>query len=649
MKYRSEIDGLRSLAVVPVVLYHFDLLGIRGGFLGVDVFFVISGFLIGGIIISEHTAGTFSFRSFYARRAKRILPALFLVLLVTFPLAWLVLFDDQLESFATSAVSAVFFGANFFFYFKSDYFNPNIQLEPLIHTWSLGVEEQFYLVAPLVIAFTLVRGRRVLLAVLVATTLVSLLAAELIGQTGSTMNFYLLPFRAWELTLGVIAFMVAARFPRKIPMRLAFEFLSLAALAVLVFSYFAFGPELNLPGLVSTVPVLATACILIFGREGTVTAKLLSAKPLVFIGLLSYSIYLWHQPILAFIKVYLGTEIPVPVAVLALAGIFSLAYVSWRFIEVPFRRMSYRNLGPRSIAAATAISIFALSGFTVSAAAQIGRVALPFDSDWQDTSDCFVNSGQVDASLATECLGDRGIILLGDSHAGALSKGFREELEDAGIGLLSLTFPGCFPFPEVRPASGAVNCESSQEHYWDLIGRFPNVPVVISTRWRYHLLGGGFDNGIGGVEKRYGKAELISGNGQTLDGYVEQMLRKLARTRDLLLISQIPEAGWDVPRYLATKNWKYTVDGDFAIPSHAYYTQNSQLFQYFDTWTRIQNLDLVSPSELFCEDNVRGTCKQTLNGTLLYRDSHHPSLTMSRLIAEKALERLQTLANQTPR
>jgi peptidoglycan/LPS O-acetylase OafA/YrhL len=120
MEYRSEIDGLRSLAVVPVVLYHFDLLGIRGGFLGVDVFFVISGFLIGGIIISEHAAGTFSFRSFYARRAKRILPALFLVLLVTFPVAWLVLFDDQLESFASSAVSAVFFGANFFFYFKSD-------------------------------------------------------------------------------------------------------------------------------------------------------------------------------------------------------------------------------------------------------------------------------------------------------------------------------------------------------------------------------------------------------------------------------------------------------------------------------------------------------------------------------------------------
>jgi hypothetical protein len=463
------------------------------------------------------------------------------------------------------------------------------------------------------------------------------------------MNFYLLPFRAWELTLGVLAFMVAASFPRKIPTRAAFEFLSLAALAVLVFSYFAFGPELNLPGLVSSVPVLATACILIFGREGTVTAKLLSAKPLVFLGLLSYSIYLWHQPILAFIKVYLGTEIPVPVAVLALVGIFSLAYVSWRFIEVPFRRMSYRNLGPRSIAAATAVSIFCLSGFTVSAAAQIGRVALPFESDWQDTSECFVNSGEVEASLASECLGNRGIILLGDSHAGALSKGFREELEDAGIGLLSLTFPGCLPFPDVRPASGAVNCESSQEVYWEVIGQFPNVPVVISTRWRYHLLGGGFDNGIGGVEKKYGKAELTSVSGQTLDGYVAHMLRKLATTRDVLLISQIPEAGWDVPRYLATKNWNYLLDGDFAIPSYAFYSQNSRLFQYFDSWTQIQNLELFSPSELFCEGNLRGTCSQTLNGILLYRDSHHPSLTMSRLIAENALERLKTLASQTTR
>jgi hypothetical protein len=439
--------------------------------------------------------------------------------------------------------------------------------------------------------------------------------------------------------------MVAARVPEDLPMRPAFKFLSLASLAVLLISYFTLGPELNLPGLLSGVPVMATAFILVFGRECTPAAKLLSFKPLVFIGLISFSIYLWHQPVLAFIKVYLGTALPVPVAVLAIVGIFGLAYLSWKFIEVPFRKMHFRALGPRAIAVTTVVSILALSSFSLSAAAQVGRTALPFDQNWRDTSECFVRTGQAPAALAGKCLGGQGVILLGDSHAGALSKEFRKELGDEGIGLLTLTSPGCFPFPAVKPASEAVNCEESQKNYWGLISQFPDFPVVISTRWRSHLLGGGFDNGVGGIEKEYRKAELSSVSSQPLDEYVEHMLRNLATTRDVWLISQVPEAGWDVPRYLATKNWNYLTDGDFAIPSNAFYTQNSELFHYFDSWTQIENVYVFSPSALFCDGDQRRTCKQTLNGAVLYRDSHHPSSTMSRLIAQELRERLKTLAN----
>ena len=333
--YRPEIDGLRAIAVVPVVVFHFHLGWLEGGFYGVDVFFVISGYLITSILLKELSTSSFSLVSFYERRARRILPALFVMMLVCIPFAYALLLPYQVIDFSESVLSTLFFFSNFLFMFESGYFQSEAQLKPLLHTWSLSVEEQFYLIFPVVLALLWRFGRRLILAAMAVVFLLSLASAEILAAKSASMNFFFTPSRAFELLLGAFAaFAHERRF--SLPKGIA-EAGSFAGLLAILVAYTALADWGNVPGLATLVPTGGAFLIIFCATPQTAVGKLLSHRAAVGIGLISYSLYLWHWPIFVFAHHMLGAA-PGPVLSIGLAFLaLGVAYLSWRFVERPFR------------------------------------------------------------------------------------------------------------------------------------------------------------------------------------------------------------------------------------------------------------------------------------------------------------------------
>ena len=351
MKHRREIDGLRALAILPVLIYHAGFSWMPGGFFGVDIFFVISGFLITGIILNElNTTGRFSIVGFYERRARRIMPALFLVMIVTTIVACFILFPEQWATYLGSLVSMTYFGSNYYFLGKSGYFDPNIDLNPMLHTWSLAIEEQFYVIFPLLLwLLWKTLKQRNWTIVLAAIAVASLIWANISYANDPTSTFYLLQFRAWELLAGSFAAIALSKREKSY----SSQSLSLLGLAMLLVSIFLIPSSLPHPGFITLIPVLGSVLIILTAGEGTLVNRLLSLRFFVGIGLISYSAYLWHQPMFALFRITSPAE-PDPTAFLPFIALtLGLAALSWKFVENPFRNR--KRFSRRQIFIGTAI------------------------------------------------------------------------------------------------------------------------------------------------------------------------------------------------------------------------------------------------------------------------------------------------------
>lgn len=335
MVYRKEIDGLRALAVIPVILFHGGFKWLSGGYIGVDIFFVISGYLITTIIIKELDAGTFTITNFYERRARRILPALFFVMLVSLPFAWLWLLPHELIDYGKSNIAVTLFSSNILFWLESDYFAATSELIPLLHTWSLAVEEQFYLFFPLIMMLFWGFGKRWLIAIIIIIGLLSLGLTELGWRYFAEANFYLIPTRAWELMIGALVgfYLYYNKQSKGIINQLA----SLTGFLLIIVSIVFLDKSIPFPSLYALAPTVGTGLIILFTTPETLVYKILSFRLFVGIGLISYSAYLWHQPLFVFARVYSIDELSTGlIGILSLAALI-MAYFSWRFVEHPFR------------------------------------------------------------------------------------------------------------------------------------------------------------------------------------------------------------------------------------------------------------------------------------------------------------------------
>ena len=349
-RYRPEIDGLRAIAILPVIFYHAGLQIFSGGYVGVDIFFVISGYLISSIILSEIETGKFSLINFYQRRARRILPALFCVILISTPFAWFILLPADLELFGNSAFSALTFWSNYIFYFEIDYFETSSKLKPLLHTWSLSIEEQFYIIYPILLIFFFKFGKKTFIIFLIISAITSLTLAQWAGNLkftypyfekeflffnqSSLTNFFLPIGRIWELIIGIlIAFYIKKNGQ---PNRFN-EILTLFGLILIFYSVFTFTPETNYPSFHTLLPTIGTGLLILFMNSKTFIHKIFSQKLLVFIGLISYSAYLYHFPIFTFIEYSNYLENSLLLKIILILITFFISFVSWKYIEKPFR------------------------------------------------------------------------------------------------------------------------------------------------------------------------------------------------------------------------------------------------------------------------------------------------------------------------
>lgn len=418
ISHRDEIDGLRSIAVTSVILYHAGLAAFPGGYLGVDVFFVISGFLITSILLRDLENDNFSIVRFYERRCRRILPALFLVTTLSAIPAVFLLLPSQLTEYGRSLVATALFVSNFLFANEVDYFTNAADLKPLIHTWSLSVEEQFYIFFPPLLFLLFGRGFRAVFWVLLSAAVLSLAVAQYGSINSPEQNFFLTHVRVWELAVGALAAVIYTYRPQS-----GGNVASLAGLAMVVLPMFFFGKPIVSPSLYTAVPVLGTALIILFGQGSTHVGRLLSLRPFVFIGLVSYSAYLWHQPLFAYARIYFNGEAPWGVMAALIGLTFVLSYYSWRYIENPVRAIRTGLLTRNWIFVWAALSIAVTAGMgllfasgAIKSRVQVDELVIDPVTEWNKSKN--LHAANPDYDTETSMSGERiNVLILGDSHS----------------------------------------------------------------------------------------------------------------------------------------------------------------------------------------------------------------------------------------
>lgn len=410
MNYRSDIDGVRAIAVMSVILAHAGIAQVAGGFLGVDVFFVISGFLITTILTNDLEAGKYSLLTFYERRARRILPALLVVIAACVPFAVWLMLPDFLQNFGQSVVATLLFSNNILLALTSGYWELESAFKPLLHTWSLGVEEQFYVVFPLALAAAWRFGRTAQIATIIAAGAISLVLSEYGWRHWPDAAFYLPVTRAWELMAGCLTAYVARR------ERSSDNLLSLASLAAIVLPMVLFDEHTPSPSLWSAVPVLGTVGVILFSRPGTVAYRLLSPRPVVFVGLISYSAYLWHQPLFAFARIASLEPPPLALNLLLIAVTLALSVLSWRYVEVPFRDRKAMPLRRVAAILGTGTAVLVAIGLVFHFAQGFPRWSFP---NIRDSGDVYIAYNERVQRYKVPQFADNGrrnVLLIGNSY-----------------------------------------------------------------------------------------------------------------------------------------------------------------------------------------------------------------------------------------
>jgi peptidoglycan/LPS O-acetylase OafA/YrhL len=476
-KHRGDIDGLRAIAVIAVIVHHAFPALMPGGFVGVDVFFVISGFLITSILLRDLRSGTFSFATFYERRVRRLVPNLSLMLVFCSCVAWVLLLPADFANYSKSLFSTTVFASNIFFWRDSWYFAAPAQMKPLLHTWSLAIEEQYYLIFPFVLwILHRVAPRRIAISIVlgfVASLALGIWAATYTQAAG----FFLLPPRAWELLLGSV--LVIGIVPQTNSRR-ADGALAAAGLLAIVAATFLLDTSTPFPGAAALIPCIGTALVIYAGEASsdTVVCRLLSWRPLVVAGLMSYSLYLWHWPLLAFARYYYLSALTVQGTVFFTASSILLAYLAWRFVEQPVRTKVLiprrRNLAIVFAATSGTLLVFAAAGNRTDGFGQrfehvpiIDYDSVVADLGRDDSGKCFLPASRTASwdmaactyAPAVQPVAPRRVFLIGDSFAAQFSGWLRTNFPGTIVELTSSACPPLFEFThEIRPVwCGSIN------------------------------------------------------------------------------------------------------------------------------------------------------------------------------------------------
>jgi peptidoglycan/LPS O-acetylase OafA/YrhL len=640
IKYRPDVDGLRAIAVTAVVAYHAGLPGVGGGYVGVDVFFVISGFLITQLLVGERErTGRIDLIDFYARRTRRLIPALALVLAATLALGWALLPADEQQGLGRSALATIGFVSNLWFWRgQAGYFHPQVEILPLLHTWSLAVEEQFYLAWPLLImAASRIGSRRLLTGAVCAAGLASLALTIVMTARTPSAAFYLSPFRAFELAAGCLLAIMPA--PSALRPRVG-GVLGLLGLAAVVGAALLFDRRTPFPGAYALAPVLGTSALIAAGQlapRAPVT-RLLGSAPMTFIGRRSYSWYLWHWPLLAVARSHgLGDE---PWRDLGLAAFaLVLASLTYSFVEKPTRSARTGVFAHRrTTLAAGAVLLGACAALAAAliwngAAAErtdprYAAIALARETLREAPDECqFVGSPVRALPDPRRCLigppGGRTVLLLGDSHAAHLWPALKAAGEAVGVKTLSVTQNGCRPQSTRPDPEGEVPTAVERDcpvfnglvrkALPDLTRRYGLTGVVVAASWR---------------------------DQPTFEDDLTTLAQRLrAQGLTVLLVADAPHHPFDTPACLARRAPagcaldRRRVDADRA----------GVLAALRKVAGRVPGTTVFDPVEALCDAN---RCEAESGGVIFYKDEGHLSAAGSRLLTSRLAPVLDQLAGK---
>lgn len=637
--YRREIDGLRAIAVVAVMLYHASVPFVTGGYIGVDVFFVISGFLITGILVRQYDTGTLKLADFWIRRAKRILPALLVVLVFSVTLSLFLLTPPALDRFGQSLVSAAIFSSNIFFWRNtSSYFDPNVHEMLLIHLWSLAVEEQFYIFYPWVVIFSLRYFKSHLVKIFSTGLLLSLFLSIYLAGVAPRANFYLLPPRAWELLAGALAVTLRDRNGAWILTRhRAADLLTTVGLILILVPIFVYDDLTSFPGLTAIPPVLGTAIVLTFARPEAGVGRVLASKAFVAIGLISYSAYLWHQPLLAFGSIYSFAMLSwmQKLALVVVACVF--AWASYLFVEGPIRHN--KSISPSTVVvwtvcaqvltAAAGIALWMSAGLPgrfpsamIKAAATAEKAQARMDSLFLGSTE------QVDRPPIIGEDGPVDIALLGDSHGAAMATGLDAVLAKSGRRAAVYVAGGAMPGMTVEEA--ALRQRDGASYLEAAANKIISTPalrtVILSARWTLYFHGSSQYRNDGGLSFRLTDPQAEAMRLGRLRRSLSRMVdRFAAANKQIILVYPVPELPYSLPDFVAGSFLSHSKPApvDAATLNH-FYTTSRSTFVILDSIAVGKNVIKYYPHAALC-NGTNSACAVIRLGQYMYTDDNHLS------------------------
>ena len=668
LHYRPEIDGLRAIAVGAVILYHaqITILGhqpLKGGFIGVDIFFVISGYLITSIILKELlTTGTFSFKYFYERRARRILPALLFVMLVSLPIAWKILLPSNIMDFSKSILYSLGFVSNFYFHYSGQiYGSTDGLLKPFLHTWSLSVEEQYYILFPIVLLITFKYFRKYLIHTLVFGLIISLGLAEWTSRNYPSISFYFLHTRMWELLAGsILAYFEITKGHRSKNQLLNIT-LPTIGLMLISHSIIFFDNNIFHPSFFTLSPVVGVCLIIWFSHKDELVNKILSTKLFVGIGLISYSLYLWHYPIFSFYRnLYFFYPSSLNSKIFIALLLFVTSFLSYKFIESPFRNIKIINFN-LIIKLIFFIYLLLILFFVF----VINLNGLP------NRFIPILNNYYSNKNEIKKVNFNKKIYLIGDSHAGRIFNSLQNKISNNKYNLRMLDTPFFENHKLISVKTGKEN-ESltnsnlkANEELSEIIKDSNNQIFIFHARYPLYFSGGKYFNNDEGGQEDYGSgiysdfyiSKELNNFKEKNKVLIEQFissLEKISKKNFVILVYPVPEVGFLPPfkifiNYLLNKDIfiKDLEDKEYVFTtSHeVYLKRNFDTFRAFDL-LKNKNIYKVYPQNFFCNNFVKDRCIVHNKDEIYYDDYNHLSIKGSEIVSEIIYEKIIEILNK---
>lgn len=634
--FRYDINGLRAYAVILVVLFHFGIFGFSAGFIGVDIFFVISGFLMTSIVVKSLERGDFSLLNFYLARAIRILPALFVVSTIVLVLGWFFLLPTDYKALAKHTLSSINFFSNIVYWRESGYFDTDSHNKALLHTWSLSVEWQFYLVFPIIVAliYKIKKSRKFLLAFIILGTILSFTLSIIITAKNPSAGFFLLPTRAWEMLIGGLIFFVPKE---KVPYKKPLEFIgfSLIAISCYIFSTNTLWPSYN-----AILPALGAFLILLAHQQNSIFTK---GSVFQWLGNTSYSIYLWHWPIVFFLHYfYKNDDYIFIISGIALSII--LGWISYTYIENPtrkklsnFSKIKSYIVWILSITTFSLISIiiFKFDGVKNRFSDEINNISNSINDINPRRDECLGKQNDSQLKKCTYGNGPLSLIVVGDSHASAMLNGVINALPH-DTSLISFTISGCPTVKNLKKTNmPEYTCgERVKDIIYDVKTNYStDIPVLVINRANA-IFQGEPENDKSDKPIRYINSPSIEFDeeyyAQMRDAYIDTLI-DLSESHKVYITRPTPEAKQAISN-LTAKIVKYQLSTEqLNISWDEYYERSEQTWKAQDMAVQSsKNIQIIDLSKEFCDGK---TCYFTQNNLPLFYDDDHMSWTASLKLA----------------